>query len=151
MDAIRRVLALPLAAVGLGNWETRRSIRRDILSRRLRFFSPSMQRRKRNHALRKVQPCTCASPSMDVAESNHASLRVHGSVSACPSIEYFFGFLTLFLAQRAISTPIQCACALLQYVIWYDGGKLQREEWLRRAITCDITLRQSDRNAGRQA
>ena len=67
---------------------------RDILARRLRFFSPSMQRRKRNHALREVQPCTCASPSIEVVKSNHARLRVHGSASACPSIEDFFGFLT---------------------------------------------------------
>ena len=37
-----------------------------ILARKSRFSSPTMQRQKRNHALRKVQPCTCASPTMQV-------------------------------------------------------------------------------------
>ena len=71
-----------------------------ILARGSRFESPSMQCRKRNHALRKVHPCTCASPSMEVAEWNHASSRVHGSVSALPSIETSFNFLTWIWRQR---------------------------------------------------
>jgi hypothetical protein len=73
------------------------------------FFSPTMQRWKRNHALRRAEPCKLRSPTMQVAELNHASLRVHGSARASPSIEYFFGFLTWILAQRAISTPISRA------------------------------------------
>ena len=73
------------------------------------FFSPTMQRWKRNHALRRAEPCKLRSPTMQVAELNHASFRVHGSARASPSIEYFFGFLTWILAQRAISTPISRA------------------------------------------
>ena len=70
---------------------------------------PTMQRWKRNHALRRAEPCKLRSPTMQVAELNHASLRVHGSARASPSIEYFFGLLTWILAQRAISTPISRA------------------------------------------
>ena len=70
-----------------------------ISAPRSRFESPSMQCRKRNHALRKVQPCTCASPSMQVAEWNHASSRVQGSASAFPSIETFLNFLTWIWRQ----------------------------------------------------
>ena len=73
------------------------------------FFSPTMQRWKRNHALRRAEPCKLRSPTMQVAELNHASLRVHGSARASPSSEYFFGLLTWSLAQRAISTPISRA------------------------------------------
>ena len=71
-----------------------RSKGRDILSRRLWFFSPFMQSRKRNHALRRAEPCKLRSPTMQVAERNHALSRVHGSARAFPSIETFFSFLT---------------------------------------------------------
>ena len=74
--------------------------------RKCGLFSPTMQRQKRNHALRRAEPCTCASPTMQVAERNHALSRVHGSARAFPSIETFFSFLTWVLAQRAIATPM---------------------------------------------
>ena len=70
------------------------------------FFSPTMQRWKRNHALRRAEPCKLRSPTMQVAERNHALSRVHGSARAFPSIETFFSFLTWVLAQRAIATPM---------------------------------------------
>ena len=70
------------------------------------FLSPSMQRQKLNHALRRAEPCKLRSPTMQVAERNHALSRVHGSARAFPSIETFFSFLTWVLAQRAIATPM---------------------------------------------
>ena len=81
----------------LGVLETRRSVRRVILIRRLRFERPSMQRRKLNHAFRKVQPCISASGTMQVAKSNHASCRAEPCKFACAWLRSRVSIHWLFL------------------------------------------------------